>query len=138
MLAYLARILPPIGTLVPQVAAKYGGNGHRQPITAVLLAFRAIDTLLEVIALIFALIGVWSLAAGLGSAITQVESAPRQILLHHTAGRACYCFRRPTFRPQSPPMNIPVCMQSMNCDLQCRTQLLICLPLQLRMQSDLA
>ena len=32
------------------------------PITAVLLAFRAMDTLLEAIVLLFALIGVWSLA----------------------------------------------------------------------------
>jgi multisubunit Na+/H+ antiporter MnhB subunit len=32
------------------------------PITAVLLAFRAMDTLLESIVLLFALIGVWSLA----------------------------------------------------------------------------
>jgi multisubunit Na+/H+ antiporter MnhB subunit len=33
------------------------------PITVVLLAFRALDTLLEIVVLLFALIGVWSLAA---------------------------------------------------------------------------
>jgi len=51
---------------------------------------------------------------------------------------ACYCFRRPAFRPQSLSINIPVFRQSLNCDPQRWTQLLICLPLHLRMQSDLA
>ena len=37
-------------------------DGVGNPITAVLLAFRAMDTLLEAIVLVFALIGVWSLA----------------------------------------------------------------------------
>ena len=37
-------------------------TGVGNPITAVLLAFRAMDTLLEAIVLLFALIGVWSLA----------------------------------------------------------------------------
>ncbi len=49
-------------TLAPQVVANIGTTGVGNPITAVLLAFRAMDTLLEAIVLIFALIGVWSLA----------------------------------------------------------------------------
>ena len=49
-----------------------------------------------------------------------------------------YFLRRPAFRPQCLEVNDPVCMQSLNCDRQCWTQFLICLPLQLRMQSDLA
>lgn len=37
-------------------------TGVKNPLTAVLLAFRAMDTLLEAIVVLFALIGVWSLA----------------------------------------------------------------------------
>ena len=58
-------VLAPAGpaqTLVPEVAANIAATGVGNPITAVLLAFRAIDTLLEAIVLLFALIGVWSLA----------------------------------------------------------------------------
>ena len=58
-------VLAPTGpapTLVPEVAANIAATGVGNPITAVLLAFRAIDTLLEAIVLLFALIGVWSLA----------------------------------------------------------------------------
>ena len=42
--------------------AHIGPTGVGNPITAVLLAYRAMDTLLEAIVLVFALIGVWSLA----------------------------------------------------------------------------
>ncbi len=49
-------------TLAPQTAANIEATGVGNPITAVLLAFRATDTLLEAIVLLFALIGVWSLA----------------------------------------------------------------------------
>ena len=58
-------VLAPAGpapTLAPEVAANIAATGVGNPITAVLLAFRAIDTLLEAIVLLFALIGVWSLA----------------------------------------------------------------------------
>lgn len=52
----------PAPTLAPDVAAHIAVTGVGNPITAVLLAFRAMDTLLEAIVLLFALIGVWSLA----------------------------------------------------------------------------
>ena len=52
----------PAPTLAPEVAANIAATGVGNPITAVLLAFRAMDTLLEAIVLLFALIGVWSLA----------------------------------------------------------------------------
>jgi multisubunit Na+/H+ antiporter MnhB subunit len=52
----------PAPSLAPQVAASIAATGVGNPITAVLLAFRATDTLLEAIVLLFALIGVWSLA----------------------------------------------------------------------------
>lgn len=56
------RTAGPAPTLAPEVAANIGATGVANPITAVLLAFRAMDTLLEAIVLLFALIGVWSLA----------------------------------------------------------------------------
>jgi multisubunit Na+/H+ antiporter MnhB subunit len=52
----------PAPSLAPQVAANMAKTGVGNPITAVLLSFRAMDTLLEAIVLLFALIGVWSLA----------------------------------------------------------------------------
>jgi multisubunit Na+/H+ antiporter MnhB subunit len=55
----------PAPTLAPQVAATLAATGVGNPVTAVLLAFRAIDTLLEAIVLVLALIGVWSLAPDL-------------------------------------------------------------------------
>jgi uncharacterized MnhB-related membrane protein len=52
----------PAPTLAPAVSASIAVTEVLNPITAVLLAFRAMDTLLEAIVLLFALIGVWSLA----------------------------------------------------------------------------
>ena len=62
-LAMCVFALPdPAPTLAPQVAANIAATEVGNPITAVLLAFRAMDTLLEAIVLLFALIGVWSMA----------------------------------------------------------------------------
>jgi len=52
----------PAPTLAPQVVQNLPATGVGNPITGVLLAFRALDTLLEAIVLVIALIGVWSLA----------------------------------------------------------------------------
>jgi len=52
----------PAPTLAPQVAANMDATGVGNPITGVLLAFRSLDTLLEAIALVIALIGIWSLS----------------------------------------------------------------------------
>ena len=52
----------PAPTLAPQVAQNLPATGVGNPITGVLLAFRSLDTLLEAIVLVIALIGVWSLA----------------------------------------------------------------------------
>ena len=61
-LALCVLTLPePAPTLAPQTAASIAVTGVGNPITAVLLAFRAMDTLLEAIVLVFALVGVWSL-----------------------------------------------------------------------------
>jgi multisubunit Na+/H+ antiporter MnhB subunit len=62
-LALAVLALPdPAPTLAPEAVANIGPLGVGNPITAVLLAYRAMDTLLEAIVLLFVLIGVWSLA----------------------------------------------------------------------------
>ena len=63
-LAATMFLLPePAPTLAPQAAANLAPTGVGNPITAVLMAYRALDTLLEKVVLVLALIGVWSLAA---------------------------------------------------------------------------
>lgn len=63
VLAVAVLSLPdPAPTLAPAAMAHIASTGVGNPITAVLLAYRAMDTLLEAIVLLFALIGVWSLA----------------------------------------------------------------------------
>jgi multisubunit Na+/H+ antiporter MnhB subunit len=52
----------PAPTLAPLVVPNLPATGVANPITGVLLAFRALDTLLEAIVLVIALIGVWSFA----------------------------------------------------------------------------
>lgn len=51
----------PAPTLAPAAVAHLGELGVGNPVTAVLLAYRSLDTLLEKIVLLLALIGVWSL-----------------------------------------------------------------------------
>ncbi|PTM39625.1 hydrogenase subunit MbhD domain-containing protein [Bosea sp. 124] len=53
----------PAPSLAREAVTALGATGLGNPVTAVLLAYRAIDTLLEKIVLIVALIGVWSLTA---------------------------------------------------------------------------
>jgi multisubunit Na+/H+ antiporter MnhB subunit len=53
----------PAPSLAAEVAANIDTTGVANPITAVLLSFRAVDTLLEAVVLVIALIGVWSLGA---------------------------------------------------------------------------
>ena len=52
----------PAPTLAPVAAEHLSVTGVGNAVTAVLLAYRALDTLLESIVVVFALIGVWSLA----------------------------------------------------------------------------
>lgn len=52
----------PAPSLAHQAVASLETTGLGNPVTAVLLAYRAIDTLLEKIVLILALVGVWSLS----------------------------------------------------------------------------
>jgi multisubunit Na+/H+ antiporter MnhB subunit len=62
-LAALVVLLPePASTLAGLVAANLAATGLGNPVTAVLMAYRAVDTLLEVVVLLLALLGVWSLA----------------------------------------------------------------------------
>ncbi len=61
-LAVVVLTLPePAPTLAPQVAANIASTGLGNAVTAVLLSFRAIDTLLEAVVLVFALIAVWTM-----------------------------------------------------------------------------
>jgi multisubunit Na+/H+ antiporter MnhB subunit len=56
-------LLPdPAPTLAPGAAANAAATGLGNPVTNVLMAFRALDTLLEKVVLLLALVGVWSLA----------------------------------------------------------------------------
>jgi multisubunit Na+/H+ antiporter MnhB subunit len=62
-LAAVVLLLPePAPTLAPQAAAALPATGLGNPVTGVLMAYRALDTLLEKVVLVLALIGVWSLA----------------------------------------------------------------------------
>jgi multisubunit Na+/H+ antiporter MnhB subunit len=62
-LATAVLFLPdPAPTLAPAAAENAGATGLGNPVTNVLMAFRAMDTLLEKIVLLLALVGVWSLA----------------------------------------------------------------------------
>jgi multisubunit Na+/H+ antiporter MnhB subunit len=63
VLALCVLALPePAPTLAPLAVQAMGSTGVGNPITAVLLAFRALDTMLEAIVLVIALVAVWSLA----------------------------------------------------------------------------
>ena len=63
-LAAVVLLLPePAPTLAPEAAAGLPTVSVGNPITAVLLAYRSFDTFLEKVVLLFALLGVWSLAA---------------------------------------------------------------------------
>ena len=62
-IAALVILLPePAPTLAPEVAANIAATGLENPLPAVLMAYRAIDTLLEVVVLLLALLAMWSLA----------------------------------------------------------------------------
>jgi len=59
----IALLLPdPAPTLAPQAMASLPQSGLGNPVTGVLFVYRALDTLLEKVVLVLALVGVWSLA----------------------------------------------------------------------------
>ena len=60
--AIVLQLPEPAPTLAPKAAANLVATGLGNPVTGVLLAYRALDTLLEKVGLFLALIGVWSLA----------------------------------------------------------------------------
>lgn len=62
-LAAAVLLLPePAPTLAPTAVANAAATSLGNPVTNVLMAFRAMDTLLEKVVLLLALVGVWSLA----------------------------------------------------------------------------
>lgn len=76
-LGYAVWTLPPDGVgLGKEVAANLDRSGVSNPVTAVLLNFRAYDTLLEVMVLLLALLGAWSL----GMTTPRREAAPGLVL----------------------------------------------------------
>ncbi len=60
--AAVVALPEPAPTLAGETARNMAATGVANPIAGVLLAFRALDTLLEAIVVLFALIGIWSLA----------------------------------------------------------------------------
>jgi len=63
-LAAIVLWLPqPAPTLGPAVAQNLAATGLGNPVTGVLMAFRGLDTFLEKVVLLLAVVGVWSLAA---------------------------------------------------------------------------
>jgi multisubunit Na+/H+ antiporter MnhB subunit len=63
-LAAAVLLLPdPAPTLAPAAVANASATGLANPVTNVLMAFRAMDTMLEKVVLLLAVVGVWSLAS---------------------------------------------------------------------------
>jgi len=63
-LAAVVLLLPDQGpTLAPQAMERLPETGLGNPVTAVLIAYRSFDTVLEKVVLVLAVVGVWSLAA---------------------------------------------------------------------------
>lgn len=76
-LGFVVLSLPPITAgLSLQVAANLSSSGVSNPVTAVLLNFRAYDTLLEMVVLLLALLGVFSL----GEKAVHLETPPGPVL----------------------------------------------------------
>ena len=73
----------PAPSLAPPVAQALPATGLGNPVTAVLMAFRAVDTFLEKVVLLLALVGVWSLSPdrAWGGAPTLWEPGPRDEVL---------------------------------------------------------
>jgi multisubunit Na+/H+ antiporter MnhB subunit len=66
-LGVVVLLLPePAPTLAPEITARLPATGLHNPVTGVLMVYRAIDTLFEATVLVPALIAVWSLASDLG------------------------------------------------------------------------
>ena len=89
-LAAIVLTLPePAPSLAPLAAAYLASTELGNPVTAVLLAYRALDTLLEIFVLLLALVGVWSLGAdrawgGAPAAWQEGPPAPALVFLAHT------------------------------------------------------
>jgi len=63
-LAAVVLMLPePPPTLAPQAREGLAATGLGNPVTAVLIAYRAFDTMLEKVVLVLAVVGIWSLGA---------------------------------------------------------------------------
>jgi len=72
----ILSLAPYAAGLSPEVAANLDSSGVINPVTAVLLNFRGYDTLLEMVVLLLALLGVWSI----GGAAEPHEGKPGPVL----------------------------------------------------------
>jgi len=85
-LGYCVLALPhPAPSLAQEVADNLASTGVGNPVTGVLLAFRSMDTLLEAVVLLIAVVGVWSLTPDRfwgGSPGTRQYSDPNGILAY--------------------------------------------------------
>ncbi|MDA9404433.1 MnhB domain-containing protein [Bradyrhizobium sp. CCBAU 45389] len=63
LVAAILLLPDPAPTLAPAAVAKAWATGLANPVTNVLMAFRAMDTMLEKVVLLLAIVGVWSLAS---------------------------------------------------------------------------
>ena len=63
LIVVVLRLPVPAPTLAPEAVAPLAMTGLGNAVTAVLMVYRALDTLLEKVVLLLALVGVWSLAA---------------------------------------------------------------------------
>lgn len=80
ILLQAVRTLPPVfDGLAPLVQEAVPRSGASNPVTSVLLNFRAWDTLLEVVVLLAAVMGVWSLR-GLPSGEPRRDASPGRVL----------------------------------------------------------
>jgi multisubunit Na+/H+ antiporter MnhB subunit len=59
----ILRLPDPAPTLAPAAVSNAGSTGMSNAVTNVLMAFRSMDTMLEKVVLLLALVGVWSLAS---------------------------------------------------------------------------
>jgi len=84
-LATVVFSLPDVApTLAPMAKENLAESGLGNPVAAVLFVFRALDTLLEKVVLLLALVGVWSLAsdrAWNGVPALRVYESPSRILV---------------------------------------------------------
>jgi multisubunit Na+/H+ antiporter MnhB subunit len=79
-LAAVVLLMPdPAPTVAHDAAQNLAETGLGNPVTAVLIAYRSFDTMLEKVVLVLAVVGVWSLAADGVTLAMLVAGPPRRV-----------------------------------------------------------